>query len=120
MLALELINWWYGRGWITAGRRIATLLVGVSRLFSIPILLRTLFAPWKRIVTYPGASLEAKLHAYGDNLVSRAIGFTVRILVLITALCAEAVALIAGVIGFMLWPVIPLGVVLLIVKGVVG
>lgn len=120
MLALELFVWWYTRGWMAAGRNIGMLLQGISRLFSIPILLRTLFSPWKRIITYPGASLEAKLRAYGDNLVSRAIGFTVRLLVLIAALCTSAAALVAGTMGFILWPAILPAAVLLLVKGIVG
>ena len=120
MLALELFAWWYTRGWIAAAKNIGTLLKGVSRMFSIPILLRTLFAPWKRIITYPGASLEAKMRAYGDNLVSRAIGFSVRVIVLITAVCASLGVLVAGTIGFILWPIVPPAIVLLLAKGIVG
>ena len=120
MLVAELFVWWYGAGWVAAAKNIGRMLSGVSRLFAIPILLRTLFAPWKRIVSLPGASLEAKMRAYGDNLVSRAVGFTVRFFVLITALLTSAAVAVAGVLGFVLWPLVPLGIVALVGKGLIG
>lgn len=120
MIVFELFAWWYGAGWIMAARNIGRMLAGISRLFSIPILMRTLFAPWKRIITLPGASLDAKLRAYGDNIVSRAVGFTVRFLVLLTALLLVAFALVFGILGFVLWPFVPVGAVLLVIQGIIG
>jgi hypothetical protein len=118
MLAFELFVWWYGQGWLTAAKNIGKALTGISRLFSIPILIRTLFAPWKRIVTYPGESLDAKLRAYGDNMVSRAVGFVVRLLVLTTALTMASLAFICGSIICILWPLVPPAAVFLIIKGI--
>lgn len=120
MLVLELFTWWYGRGWATAARGAGNMLGGISRLFSVPILLRTLFAPWKRIVSYPGSSLDAKLRAYGDNVVSRAIGFVVRLLVLLTALVMSGLAAVAGLLSFVLWPLVPVVAVALCIKGILG
>lgn len=96
------------------------MLTGISHAFSVPILLRTLFAPWRRIITYPGSSLEAKVRAFGDNIVSRAIGFVVRLLVLLTAFVMSGLALIFGLLALILWPLIPLAVVALLVKGAIG
>lgn len=115
MLALQMFVWWYGQGWKAAAKSIGRGVGGISRLFSIPILIRTLFAPWKRIISYPGASLDAKLRAYGDNIVSRAVGFTVRFLVLLTALVTSTVVAAGGVIGCVLWPLVPPAAVALIV-----
>ncbi len=80
-------------------------------MFSVPSLIRTLFAPWKRIVTNPGAGLSAHLSAIGDNMVSRAIGFTVRLFVLIAALVSVILVSIIGVIQIALWPLVPLAIV---------
>ena len=120
MLAFSWFAWWYGRGWVQAVQQVEQILAGISRLFSVPILLRTLAAPWKRIITYPGASLDAKIHAFLDNLVSRAIGMTVRLLVLLTALLFEAIALVVGVVYVIVWPFLPLAVISLLVKGILG
>lgn len=118
MLVLQMFVWWYGPGWKAAAKSIGRGVGGISRLFSIPILLRTLFAPWKRIVSYPGSSLDAKLRAYGDNIVSRAIGFVVRLLVLLTALVMSGLAAVAGLLSFVLWPLVPFAAVALCIKGI--
>lgn len=103
-----------------AMQQVAQILTGISRLFSVPILLRTLAAPWKRIITYPGASLDAKIHAFLDNLVSRAIGLTVRSLVLLTAFLFEAITLVIGIAYVIAWPFMPLAVIGLLIKGIIG
>ena len=95
-------------------------LIRVSHLFSLPILLRTLWAPWRRIISYPGAGLDAKLRAIGDNLVSRVIGFSVRVLVLLTACIMLALTLCFQFLIVLIWPLVPLLVVTLFVKGIVG
>jgi hypothetical protein len=120
MLAVQLFVWWYREGWAGTAKNIGRMLDGVSHLFSVPILAQTMFAPWKRIVTYPGASLEAKMRAFGDNLVSRAIGFSVRFLFLLTALAVDALVLVGGMLSFVLWPLVPPGILALLILGVIG
>jgi hypothetical protein len=75
-------------------------------------------APWRRIISYPGASLDAKLRAYGDNIVSRAIGFVVRLIVLLTASVISFLAVIFGIVSIIAWPLVPISVVALIIKGI--
>jgi hypothetical protein len=89
----------------------------LAEAFSLKILLRTLFAPWKRIITAPGAGLDAKLQAMGDNLVSRFVGFTVRFVVLLTAAIAFVAFCLVGLAELIVWPLVPLAGVALIVKG---
>lgn len=120
MLALELIAWWYHRGWQQIIRNCGQRLLKVSHMFSVPILLRTWLAPWRRIVTYPGASLDAKLRAMGDNLVSRAVGFSVRTVVLLTALIALMLTALLNVAQIVSWPLIPPLIVVFLVKAVTG
>ena len=120
MLAIDLFIWWYGEGWKGAAKSVSNILNGVAHMFSVPILIRTLFAPWKRIVTYPGASLEAKMRAAGDNIVSRAIGFSVRFLVLLTALTISGLVIVLGTIYFVLWPLVPPSILIFLVLGAIG
>jgi hypothetical protein len=117
MFMLDLFSWWYRRGWsgvLTATKR---RLEGLAEAFSTRILLHTLFAPWKRIITYPGADISDRLRALGDNVVSRCIGFTVRFFVLLTAGISFLVLSILGFVELVMWPLIPPLAIVLIVKG---
>lgn len=120
MLARELVTWWYSRGWKGVWRHTARATGNLSRAFSMMLLMRTLFAPWRQIITYPGASLDAKMRAYADNAVSRLVGFAVRIIVLVAALASIGVTMVAGTILGILWPLVPLAAVALIIKGIIG
>lgn len=120
MLTFQLFTWWYGQGWQRTAQSSWSATIKVSHLFSVPILLRTLWAPWRRIITYPGASVDAKLRAMGDNFVSRCIGFTVRLLVLLTAGITMLLTALTGAVLVIVWPLVPPAVVLLLVLGVVG
>ena len=118
-MALELFQWWYSRGWATLLRRTNNNFVILSETFSAGTLLRTLFAPWKRIITYPGASLDAHMRAFADNLISRIVGFVVRIFVLFAFVLLGMLALVASVIQLVIWPLIPPAMVVFIVLGLV-
>jgi len=107
MLAVEFFRWWYSQGWALAFRRMERKLRGIGQAFSVGILLRTLFAPWRRIITYPGSSLDAHFRAFIDNLVSRCIGFMVRMTVLFSAMLLALLVGVFGIIGCLLWPLLP-------------
>ena len=107
MVIYSLLSWWFAQGWSGIIRSFSERLVRVSHLFSLPILIRTLGSPWRRIITVPGASIDAKLRALGDNLVSRAIGFTVRMMVLITAALILLLTACYGALLVILWPLVP-------------
>jgi hypothetical protein len=118
MLFVEFFRWWYGEGWRQVGRGAVNLVNKVQLSFSVPILINTLFAPWKRIITPPGRSIDDKFRAMLDNLVSRTVGFFVRIFSLVSAVI---LILLAGIIGFsiaLFWPLIPALALLSAVKAV--
>jgi hypothetical protein len=117
MFMLDLFSWWYGTGWVGVLRSTKRRLSELSEMFSLQILLRTLFSPWRRIISYPGAGIDAKMRALADNFVSRCIGFTVRFFVLIAAAFAFVFLLCVSIVEIVLWPLIPLAGVALIVKG---
>lgn len=82
------------------------------RLFSVSIMLRTLFAPWRRDrLAYTG-SVQAIIQAWSLNQISRLIGFIIRASTLMIWVMAEtAVALIGivAVVAFWLAPLLLLG-----------
>jgi len=118
MLVYDFIRWWYGPGWCGVGRSLQRRLHGLADTFSVGILLRTLFAPWRRIISYPGAGIGDHLRALGDNLVSRCIGFVVRLFVLVAAAVSSVLLLLAGLIQLLTWPVLPLAALGCLVWGI--
>ena len=117
MLIVAFLQWWYGPGWRDASSRLTSRLRMTYLSFSVPILLRTMFAPWRRIITPPGSSLDQRLKAIADNMVSRAVGFTVRLMALLAAALILAGYTVFGGILVVLWPLLPILGPALIVGG---
>ncbi|GAC1370717.1 MAG: hypothetical protein NVSMB39_3860 [Candidatus Saccharimonadales bacterium] len=108
MLLMEYFRWWYGPGWRDNAVRLQARLIDIYLSFSVPILLPTMFAPWRRIITPPGKTIGDKFRAGFDNLLSRTIGFTVRLGALIIAIGMIAGTGLIGGIILLLWPLLPL------------
>jgi hypothetical protein len=120
MLVGEFFVWWYTRGWYQVVLSMQRRMTKALNMFSASSILRTLFAPWRRIVTDPGDDIGTKFRAFGDNLVSRCVGFTVRIF---TLLIAGILLFFVGIINIFLiiiWPFLPLAIVVAIYKGITG
>ncbi len=114
------LSWWYGAGWQKAAASVVRKLRGVSRAFSVGTLLRTLFAPWRRIVARPGASINEHFAAWRDNFIGRFVGFFVRITVLLTAGIVTIITAGLGLVALVVWPVLPLLPSVLFIWGVVS
>ncbi len=110
MIVLSLFRWWYSAGWLSAIEHGERRIIATYRLFSIPILLRTLASPWRRIITAPGAGIGAHIRAGVDNAISRLVGFIVRSIVLLTAGILLFFATLFSLIELLMWPVIPIAV----------
>jgi hypothetical protein len=119
MIVLAFFSWWYGRGWREAVQSFAKRIAKVNQAFSIHILLKTLFSPWRRIITHPGASIGNHVRAWGDNIVSRTVGFIVRLLALLAALAMVIVVSILSIVELIIWPLLPLAIVVCLILGAV-
>lgn len=117
MLLMEYLRWWYGPGWRDSGRRLFARLRKTYYSFSVPILLPTMFAPWKRITSYSNGSAGDQLKAGLDNLISRAVGFGVRLCALIAAFAIMGASAAVGGVLLLLWPLLPVLGPLLVVGG---
>lgn len=124
MLVIALFRWWYGSGWLWAAARLRHRLSGVGREYSVGILVKTLFSPWKQIISTSGAqsTIGLNFNIMIDNLVSRMVGFTVRSLTLLAAGFIWLLTLAVGVVVLAAWPVVPLlfGIIPLYAFGVVA
>jgi hypothetical protein len=118
MLAIAFLRWWYGAGWKAINANVRTRMQRTVDSFSVPTLIRTLFAPWKRIVATPGSGISAHMQAMGDNAVSRVVGFSVRLIVLFTAGISLLFFGLFGIVQVLVWPLVPLLVVAFVIGGV--
>lgn len=110
MLFVAFWSWWYGAGWAGTVRQSKRQLAGVAKDFSILILLRTLFAPWKQIDAYGrvNQNLGDRFRHSIDKFVSRFIGFLVRFFTLLAAGVSFMAVLVMRAIWIMIWPFLPL------------
>ena len=81
------------------------ILVFGLEYFSLPLLIKTLFSPWRRYLwSYPaGFQPAAFLETLASNFISRILGAIMRFGLIIIGICAEFLLVVAGVIVFLLW-----------------
>jgi hypothetical protein len=119
MLVVDYLRWWYGRGWSEVSLFFAHRIQKTARDFSLAILIRTLLKPWRQTIETGQRTLGDRLRAGVGNIVSRGVGFSVRLGALIIAsiliFCEGGIALIIMII----WPLMPLTGIGLILWGLV-
>ena len=109
MLLVELINWWYGRGFKSFARSLVDKLRNTADFFSIGSLFRTLFLPFRQISAGSvEGSLETRLQAFFDRLVSRAVGFTLRFFLIILGLISLTLQTAASFVAIIIYPFMPI------------
>jgi hypothetical protein len=119
MFVAEFLTWWYGAGWKTVFDDTKRRFQAVSSALSLAIITKTLFAPWRRIISYPGSALGDHLRAAIDNLISRIIGFFLRMGVLVVAAVMFVLIGLTGLIEIVAWPMLPVGVIVFIIWGII-
>lgn len=124
MLIVSFFTWWYGRGFKGYLAGFVDHLRDLTDFFSIRLLIRNLFAPFRQIAAEKGANLplNARIREMFDLLISRLVGATVRCMILIVGLVLLTLRTILGLIVGILWPLMPLLViysVMLFIRGVV-
>jgi hypothetical protein len=77
--------------------------------FSIPLLLKTLFAPWRHnLSSYPkGFDLGEYFEIFISNLISRTIGAILRFFLILIGFFVEILIILAGIIILFIWFVLP-------------
>ena len=118
MAIVLMLGWWYSQGWLWTLRATQKRLQTVGRVFAVSILIRTLFAPWKQIQTV--STFQTFFRDLVDNTVSRGIGAVVRGAILFWTLVLSILIIIFGIISFIVWPIIPLFVIILPILTISG
>ena len=121
MLIANILQWWYVSGWKIFVSKIFGKLRDIADFFSIGLLLKTLFAPFRQIAagSVEGA-LEDRFRAAIDRLVSRCVGAVTRTFIILAGLVAMAATTVAGVASIVIWPLVPLMPVACIVLAAMG
>lgn len=106
-LVPTIFLWWYGRGLKDLFQFLSALFVYMQNEFSVITLLKTLFSPWKKLVGQKGKGWTGFKIWIVDNLVSRSVGFIMRIFMMIFFLIAFLAYLIFAVLAFVFWITMP-------------
>lgn len=89
------------------------------KYFSIPLLLKTFFAPWRRYSWSYGWGFDPKRYfeVALSNLFSRVIGMVLRSVLILIGLIMEIFVILVGIIILLGWLVLPLFLILGIYYG---
>lgn len=92
-------------------------IVFILNFFSIPILLKTLFSPWRRYAWQKpkGFNISLAFQTASFNFISRIIGALIRIFVIIIGILFIVLTIVAGLSLLFLWIISPF----LIIKGII-
>lgn len=113
MVFISLFSWWYTTGWLTLIQKAAARVESVLKFFSVPLLLGSLFAPFRQISAgRVNGPIGLQLRAWADRLFSRFMGAIIRSFLIIIGLLAVAVMSAVCLIAMMAWPLVPLAPIL--------
>ena len=120
-LLVSFFLWWYGLGWRNSAERGVTHLSRTTELFSLDLILPTLFAPFRQISAGSAqGGMNIQLRLFLDRTVSRFVGFTVRTIMLLTGLLAVMAVGVIWSVWLLIWPLLPLTPVVLCALAVSG
>lgn len=108
-IAIVFWRWYYGEAIKDVLTGWKNYIIFSLNYFSIPLLLRTILAPWKRDITKKPRGLDVKkiFEYIAFNLISRGIGFLVRFFTIIFGIVFFILVLVFGFIFFVVWLILP-------------
>ncbi|HEX6415998.1 MAG TPA: hypothetical protein VFZ62_00550 [Candidatus Saccharimonadales bacterium] len=121
MFIAGMLSWWYGQGWRQRFSRLGEKLASTMDYFSIDLLLRTFFSPFRQISAGKvRGPLGVQMRAFFDRLISRVIGAMIRFVMIIIGSLAIAIHAVIGLLGVVLWALIPVAPIIGIVLFMMG
>lgn len=109
--------WWYAEEPAYLWHAINIVTKKIFYSFSITLLLRTLFDPWKRDITSSEGSIQTVYQVWLNNLVSRFVGFMVRLLTIIAGFIVTIIFYLIALLFFFIWLLLPVIIIYLIIHG---
>lgn len=121
MLVTAFVVWWYGGGWSRQAAEVASQLRRTADFFSLGLLLKTLFRPFRGISAEPvSGPLSIRVRAWFDRLLSRLIGAVVRLFTALAGAAALLLVTVTGGLRLAIWPLLPLAPLGLIILWLAG
>lgn len=113
MVIISLLSWWYSEGWLEQISLTKRSFIKLADKFSIGMLLRTLFAPFRQISVGEQAGKTVSLASViADKLISRLVGSVMRLVMVFVGTLALIIYAIISVFRLAGWPLLPLAPVL--------
>ncbi len=119
MFLSDILGWWYGTGLKDLIKRFKKIFDSTSDFFSIGLLLKSLFQPFRQTLTDINykRTLGQKI---GDALVSRAVGLIARGSLVFVGALLMALELTLLCVMVVLWPFVPILPFLIILASIAG
>lgn len=109
MFLVGILSWWYGDGWLQRAGLIRERLARTLDFFSISLLFKTLFSPFRQISAGKiRGPIGVQIHAFFDRLTSRIIGAMVRTFMIVAGVVVIALHIVWGLIVLAGWALVPL------------
>lgn len=116
----DFFVWWYGDNFKKNQKIGRYLLIKTWDSFSVGLLLKSIFAPWKADVSSSrGQPINIMFRMFIMNLFSRLIGFVIRSLVILIGFIASLAIIILNGIGFAIYLVLPFAPIILLILGII-
>lgn len=109
MFLVGIFQWWYGEGWSRHLKRSGIGILRTADAFSIGLLVRTLFNPFRQIsAAQVQGALPEQLNAFFDRLFSRAIGGVVRTIMIFVGMIVIFIRVLWMLASMVAWTLLPL------------
>ena len=121
-MLMAFISWWYSKGWLARAVTILDSLEKSIDYFSLPLLIKTWFAPFRQIDAgrLVNGSIEQRFRKLVDRTFSRIIGAILRTVVKLAGVFYIALRALLGLLMLVFWaalPILPIVFVILTFSG---
>lgn len=119
MVIVGILSWWYTAGWRQAFMSVWTRFVSTFDYFSIDLLIKTLFSPYRQISAGKvDGPIGMQLRAFVDKMLSRVIGAILRTIVMVIGIVTLFILSVVSAVYLLIWAIVPalpvLGLVLML------
>jgi hypothetical protein len=122
VISLHYFGWHYGRAILEFSNIYKNILVFLFNFFSIPILVQSYFAPWRRMGEEYKKNIvddfEAVASVFVINLIMRLVGIFMRTLIIVFGSVFIFVVALLFPIFLIFWLLLPLILVVLVMLGI--